>query len=423
MAKRKKNSSDIKIRVGRRKVKAPWWVFVVLLLVAGVAVGAYFAYYAFHSKGGASSSSESTSQTISSSRSSSMDSVSSYSSAPGGTPLDVYAVEQSGKYGDCTLFKYGNYEILFDCGNTGSQAQLADVLSTYVSDHVLDLLVLTHPHTDHYGGVYGYKTASSAGGTLKDGGITSISKIVDNGADAYGTAYKNNWVNGIRSYYVSQGSDYQPIANVVKDHMYDAIWNLSGALSVQWLDTGNYPTVGSAGPSDANDGSISCAVKFGSYDFIMCGDLPGDPEKQIVSNYTGHSLIASGDTVVYKACHHCSDTYSANCTEFINFLNPKYAFSESGIDDANATSSGVVNAQHPYKAARNRIEAKTGKENFWWVGTAGTLKMSVPSDYSSFTIKGLGRKYGTYYYNGAIVDPLSEIETPFESTKWALSGY
>ena len=36
---------------------------------------------------------------------------------------------------------------------------------------------------------------------------------------------------------------------------------------------------------------------------------------------------------------------------------------------------------------------------------------------------GLGRKYGNYYYNGALVDPDSEKDTPLESTKWAASGY
>lgn len=349
-------------------------------------------------------------------------SVSSYSSAVGGTPLNVYAIEQTGKYGDCTLFKYGNYEALFDFGNTGSQAQLAEALSTYVTDHVLDLVVLTHPHTDHYGGVYGGTTSAGNGGTLIDGGITSVTKIIDNGADGYSAAsYATYWTNGVRSYWVGKGAVYTPIASVVSGHMYDATWTLSGPLSVQWLDTSNYPTVGGAGPTDANEGSVACDMKFGTYDFIMCGDLPSTPEETLVTNYTGHAFIDSGDTVIYKACHHCSST--SNSANFLAFLKPTYGFTESGIDDGNATSSGVVSNQHPYADARTRIETYTGADHLWWVGTCGTLMMTIPSDCSSFTIHGAGRKYGTYYYNGLVVDPDSEKDTPLESTKWASTGH
>lgn len=360
--------------------------------------------------------------TSSSSALSSLTSSESYSSSGGGTPLNVYAIEQTGKYGDCTLFKYGNYEILFDFGNTSSQAQLAEALNTYVTDHVLELVVLTHPHTDHYGGVYGYTTSAGEGGTLKDGGITGITRLVDNGADGYSAAsYSSYWVNGVRSYWVGKGTSYTPIETIVSGHMYDASWVLADQLSIQWLDTSSYPTPGAAGPTDANDGSVACDVKFGTYDFVMCGDLPIAPEETLKTNYASHPFIDSGDTVVFKACHHCSST--SNSAVFLEFIHPTYGFTESGIIDTNEATTGPSTEQHPYKDARQRIETYTGVDHFWWVGTCGTLVMEIPSDCSSFSIHGLGRKYGNYYYNGALVNPDSEKDTPLESTKWAASGY
>jgi hypothetical protein len=193
---------------------------------------------------------------------------------------------------------------------------------------------------------------------------------------------------------------------------------LAANFQIQWLDTSSYPSKGSKGPTDANDGSVACDVRFGSYDFIMCGDLPSGPEEKIVTNYTGHSFIGTGNTVVYKACHHCSST--SNSAVFLKFVSPTYAFSESGIEDGNQSASGPVKgSQHPYEDARQRIELYTGKDRLWWNGTCGTLTMTIPADFSSFTIHGAGRKYGNYYANGVLVDPDSEKDTPLESTAWA----
>jgi beta-lactamase superfamily II metal-dependent hydrolase len=374
---------------------------------------------------GTSSSSASSSGGVSSTVASSSTSETTSYPSGSGESLKVYALEQTGQYGDCTLFKLGNTEVLFDGGNTGSSAQLADMLNTYVTDHVLDLLVLTHPHTDHYGGFTNGTTANSSGGALVDGGITSITKLIDNGADGYGSGYQTNWVNGIRSFFVGKGTTYYAIKNIVSGHMNDAIWSLADNFRIQWLDTSNYPTVGGAGPSDANDGSVSCDVRFGTYDFVMCGDLPSTPEETLATNYASNSFIGSGNTVVFKACHHCSKT--ANSATFLAFISPTYAFSESGIESGNQSNTGpVVDSQHPYLEPRQRIETYTGVEHFWWVGTCGTLTMMIPSDYSSFTIHGAGRKYGTYYYQGSVVDPNLEKDYPLDSkitpTKWATLG-
>jgi flagellar basal body-associated protein FliL len=83
MAKKKssKSSSDIKIRVGRRKIKAPLWVFLTLLIVSAVAVAGYFTYVSFQKPQGSSSRSSSASKSASSS---------SLSLPSGVAPIDIY---------------------------------------------------------------------------------------------------------------------------------------------------------------------------------------------------------------------------------------------------------------------------------------------------------------------------------------------
>jgi hypothetical protein len=281
------------------------------------------------------------------------------------------------------------------------------------------LLILSHPHADHYGGFVSGTTANSKGGLLKDAGIISVTTIVDSGYDTYGSYYMSSWVNGVRAYWIGQGAAYYAIENLVDGHTYDAIWNLNDDLRLQWLETSNYATPGGAGADDANDNSIAFDLRYGTYDFILMGDLPTAPEEDVYNTYKNQSFIPTGDTVIFKGCHHGSN--GANDSYLLSFLKPTYAWVSAGVVDGSQTSSGP-SAQHPYKAARSRIEAWTTTARLWWNGTAGTLDMSIPVDYSSFSIHGEGRKHAVYYYGGALVDPDTEKDTPLESTKWALSG-
>jgi hypothetical protein len=154
----------------------------------------------------------------------------------------------------------------------------------------------------------------------------------------------------------------------------------------------------------------------------MAGDLPSGPEDDLVAKYRNNSFLKAGNQMIFKACHHGSA--GSNDYTLISFLKPAYAWASAGIISDNVTSSGPQKSQHPFKSARDRIEASTGKDKMWWNGTAGTLEMSIPNDYSSFSIKGVGREYADYYdRSGALVDRVSEKEVPLESTKWAALNF
>jgi len=370
---------------------------------------------------GASSSLSSSGSSSSNASSSSSGVSSSGSSIATAEGLEVYALEQTGQYGDCTLFKKGNHEILIDGGNRASAPQLAEALKAHVNDHELDLLVLTHPHEDHYGGFTSGSTPASDGGTLVDGGITSLKAIVDCGALTSSSGYENSYVNGFRNYWIAHGALYQGIADVVAKDPYQAITFIDSSLQIQWLDTGNYLPVGGDANGDANVYSIACDVHFGSYDFFLAGDLPSSPERDLVSIYRDHSFLKEGNHLIYKACHHGSN--GANDASLLSFLKPEVAWVSAGIIAANCTSSGIISPQHPFRDARSRIEQVTGRENMWWNGTAGTLTMNVSADSSSFSMAGAGRHYGDYYINGKLVDRLEEKDLPLELTKWASAGF
>jgi len=378
----------------------------------------------------ASSSSSSSSASSSSSSSSSPDPTNYLYTKQAGDHLQVFSIEQTNYYGDATLFKYGNFEILIDGGNQYSATQLKDYLSTYCTDHVLDVVVLTHSHSDHYGGFTYGTTAASKGGTLADAGITSVGHFVDSGWD------NNSYWTSLKNHYVTLGATDETILSLIENNIYDSIWNIAPSCSIQWLYSSTY-TASTKNSSSSNNNSVLCDLKFGTYEWVMMGDAQDIEVNSMLSYYSSKTFVKSGDSVVFKACHHCSGTTeSGNTSELMNFLSPKFGFTSSGIIACNSASMGVAinndptgpadtpsTAQHPFKNAATAITNKTGAANFFWNGTAGTIDMSLDENFSSFKMAGEGRKYGYgYKMNGSLVDSASEKSTPLFSTKWATTS-
>ena len=67
----------------------------------------------------------------------------------------VHFLELGNKYtGDCTYIKVGeNIDILIDCGSkSNSVPTVSNYLNRYVTDGVLEYVIVTHAHQDHYAG-------------------------------------------------------------------------------------------------------------------------------------------------------------------------------------------------------------------------------------------------------------------------------
>jgi competence protein ComEC len=64
-------------------------------------------------------------------------------------PLSVHFIDVG--QGDCTLIKTENGNVLIDCGNSINGEEISQYLLSH-NVKTLDYLVITHPHSDHYGG-------------------------------------------------------------------------------------------------------------------------------------------------------------------------------------------------------------------------------------------------------------------------------
>jgi beta-lactamase superfamily II metal-dependent hydrolase len=326
-----------------------------------------------------------------------------------GDHLEVVALEQITAYGDSTLYKYGNYEILIDGGAPKIHDNLVQILKDKVTDGVLDLLVLTHQHYDHFGGL--------SSSLFKEAGI-KVTEFIDNGVLTFNNDYKNIWIEDAKPYLISQGSIYKPVQALFADS--SNVFHITKDITFSILDTGYYPQKNGDGEyvprGIPNEESICSILYAPGYEVVSFADIPSYVESNILTKYSS-SFKRAGDKVIYKASHH-GDLKSSS-KELLQYLTPNYCFVTCSILEENTSKDGVIFRQLPYTSTRERIEPYTGVDNLYWTSTTGNLTMSFDSSFSSLSFHGEGRKLNTYYYAGSVVDPVSEKDTPLENTKWA----
>ena len=105
--------------------------------------------------------------------------------------------------GDCTYIKAGETDILIDAGATIESSQtIINYVNQYCLDGVLEYVITTHAHTDHYASMFGSKKASInfKGESIERNGIMyyyDINTIIDfsltnqKESASYYTNYKN----------------------------------------------------------------------------------------------------------------------------------------------------------------------------------------------------------------------------------------
>ncbi len=185
---------------------------------------------------------------------------------------------------DCTLVMCDGAYMLIDGGN----AEDSDLVYTYLKTHGishLDLMVATHPHEDHIGGLSGAAYAATVG--------TALSPVTEDNSKVF-----KNLVKALERQNVSLtipapgdtfslGSAQVEILGPLKDY------------------------------EDPNDDSIVLAVDYGQTSFLFTGDMEYTAEIDLVE--AGTHLSAT----VLKVGHHGSS--SSTSYRFLREVMPQYA--------------------------------------------------------------------------------------------------
>ena len=210
--------------------------------------------------------------------------------------------------GDAILIDLGDTEVLIDGG--GRSPGVTEYIQDFV-DGPIEVMVATHPHADHIGGLIAVLDAYD------------IASIWTNGESATTKTYTD--------FMASVNGEGAQIHETRRGQVIQA-----GDLTFNVL----HPTQPYF--EGANNDSIVLALAYGEIDFLFMGDAEVEAERSILVQ----SMVQIPDVEIIKVGHHGSRT--ASSVGFLNIAKPDVAIYQAGVDNRYG---------HPHAEAIAALEA------------------------------------------------------------------
>ncbi|HWQ78681.1 MAG TPA: MBL fold metallo-hydrolase [Anaerovoracaceae bacterium] len=192
---------------------------------------------------------------------------------------------------DSIFIDFNSYEILVDGGNNGDGPRVEEYIKPFV-DGDLELVVATHAHEDHVGGL---DTVIQA---------YQVDQIIYSD-ETSSTATFKDFMNAAVS---------EPNCRLIGDS--DMVFDLGGGAQFYILEMGE-------GYKDPNKNSVVSMVDYNDVEILLMGDLDSPQEKG--------NLMKFRDIDVLKVGHHGSKTASSR--EFLDVVKPEAAVISAGADN------------------------------------------------------------------------------------------
>ena len=308
----------------------------------------------------------------------------------------IHSLEMSGTYGDANLIQYGNYDILVDAGTSSDTLNLKKMLSEYVTDGILDLIIVSHPDSDHYSGI--------VEGSLE--GINEVKRLIVN------SNHKEN--DDIKQAVLAKSSDalIQVASEITSSENKIYKIEVDDLFSV---DIMYVPAFESGGKNAA---SIPAIINFRDAKLFMAGDMTASSCEEFMTTYPNY--FKEDDFVIFKVLHHGSN--GSNKTNFLEYLKPDVAFVNAPLKTSQPNNSPSFST-HPYNEAMIRVGAFTTET--YWAGLSGNL--TIECDGTNYTVSGDTRTRDYYYYNKndgtyTLVDRDDEVDISYFASKWYLQA-
>lgn len=193
--------------------------------------------------------------------------------------------------GDSTFIDIGSFEILIDAGTRAYGSQVVSSIDPYV-DGNLEIVVATHAHDDHIGGLPAVFNAFQ------------VDTIIDSGEVRTTLAYNN--------YYSAASSEAN--CNFITDA--DMSFDMGRGATYKILEMGD-------GYDNTNSNSIISLLDYGDVEVLFMADLDSGVEEAKINSFSAVDVVKIG--------HHGSKTSTS--TLFLNQIKPKTAIISAGIDN------------------------------------------------------------------------------------------
>ena len=309
-----------------------------------------------------------------------------------GNDLTLTSIEMRGQYGDATLIQYGDYDFLIDSGAEVDAPHVNEVLLDKVKDKTIDMLVITHPHGDHIGGIINGGLHSLNISTIVDYGYTYVT--TGNGAieNSEYVSYYTNW----RNEQIAKGAKYYAIVDALKEIPTVTI-SKEDDCYIKWLKNDYYVAKNVVFPNsnvptdNPNTTSVSCVLQYKYWNILLCGDADSSfAEMSIMTNQ--EKLFSDQDKVILKATHHGS--MSSMGGSFLDWCHPDLIYISAALVDGvcvpNQVTLGTGEGEqnHPNKSAVKRMENRLDK--IYWNAINGDLTIKIDG-VNDPSVSGVGR--------------------------------
>jgi competence protein ComEC len=239
--------------------------------------------------------------------------------------------------GDAIFIQKGNQQVLID-GGPGPQAiDLGLSRGMPFWDRTIDLLVLTHPHSDHLAGLVEVLRRYRVGQVLYPS--------LDCSSPLFGEWLRLIEEKGIKSTIACAGQQIDMGNDVV----------------MKVLNPPANPVSGSE--SDLDNNGVVLYLRDGKISFLLAADIMRDTEWELIRERADLSAT------VLKVAHHGSRT--STTPEFLAVVNPRVAVISCGAEN----KSG-----HPHEEVVCRLGEKAGGENIYRTDEQGTIEFTTDGE-------------------------------------------